>query len=198
MFHVDDHVIYRAIGVCRIAAIRPEKLGRAEEQEYYVLKPCGNPHSTIYVSTTDDDALGRMRPLMGEKEILDLISTMPEEEGIWISNDRQRSDSYNARVQAGDCHEFVRLIKALYIEREKRKETGKTLSQADVKIMTTAERLLHEEIALVLGIKIDEVVPFIKQRIESRSSAATTASGTAGTCSIPEPTEAAGRHTATT
>jgi RNA polymerase-interacting CarD/CdnL/TRCF family regulator len=55
----------------------------------------------------------------------------------------------------------VKLIRTLYLEKERKKGTGKRLNSTDVKIMTAAEKLLHEEFAVVLGIEPKDVVPHI-------------------------------------
>ena len=55
---------------------------------------------------------------------------------------------------------FVLLLK------EKKKIEGKKLYVGDEKIMSEAQRLLHEEFALVLNIKVDEVLPFILGELE--------------------------------
>ena len=51
-------------------------------------------------------------------------------------------------------------------EKEKKKIEGKKLYVGDEKIMSEAQRLLHEEFALVLNIKVDEVLPFILGELE--------------------------------
>ena len=41
------------------------------------------------------------------------------------------------------------------MEKLRKKEEGKKLNSGDEKIMNEAEKLLHEEFALVLNIKVD-------------------------------------------
>lgn len=172
MFRVGDRVVYGTTGVCRIADIRAESFGGATAQEYYILKPWADARSTIYVSTADTDLLSKMRHLMTKREISSLMKSMADEGAAWISDDRARNDDYSAKIRTGDRREFVKLIRTLYLENEKRKETGRKLSQADTKIMDLAERLLHEEFAAVLGIKVEDVVSFIQERVPARQPAA--------------------------
>ena len=61
------------------------------------------------------------------------------------------------------CHRLVTIL--IYTEQEKRKEQGKKLHQADEQIFRRAETLLYNELALVLDIKPEQVVPFINEQI---------------------------------
>ncbi len=165
MFNINDSVVYNTIGVCKIVDIRTEKFRSAEEQEYYVLKPFFDSNSITYVSTTDEELVAKIRPILTRDEINSLIQGMPEEESIWISDDRERDREYSVKLHSGDCHELVKLIKTLYLEKDRKKGTGKRLNATDTKIMTTAEKLLYDEFAIVLGIKPAEVVSFIQAHI---------------------------------
>ena len=47
--------------------------------------------------------------------------------------------------------------------------TGKKLHAADVKLLDTAQKLLHEELAFVLGISPEEVPEFIQKKTEEKN-----------------------------
>ncbi len=165
MFAMNDCVFYDTTGVCRIVDIRTERLGGSEAQEYYVLKPIYNQNSITYVCTSDADLLAKMRPILTKEEVHALIQAMPTEEEIWIRDDRDRDREYGARLRTGDSHELMKIIKTLYLEKERKKGTGKRLTTMDTRIMATAEKLLHEEFALVLDIDPKDVVPFISSHL---------------------------------
>lgn len=71
-------------------------------------------------------------------------------------------EKYTKILKSGDNKQLVKLIRTLYLE----KVEVKKLYVNDEKIMTNAEKLLHEEFALVLDIKVDEVLPFILGKLE--------------------------------
>lgn len=71
-------------------------------------------------------------------------------------------EKYTKILKSGDNKQLVKLIRTLYLE----KVEVKKLYVNDEKIMTDAEKLLHEEFALVLDIKVDEVLPFILGKLE--------------------------------
>ena len=99
-------------------------------------------------------------------EVYSLINTMPHNESIWIEDINLRKEKYTKILKSGDNKQLVKLIRTLYLEKEKKKVEGKKLYVNDEKIMTNAEKLLHEEFALVLDIKVDEVLPFILGKLE--------------------------------
>jgi RNA polymerase-interacting CarD/CdnL/TRCF family regulator len=172
MFAINDCVFYSTTGVCRITDIRFESFRGSEAQEYYVLKPFFKSNSITYISTADDELLAKIRPILTKDEIYSLIMGMPDAEEIWISDDRERDRAFGTKVRTGDSHDLVQLIKSLYLEKDRKKEQGKKLNTSDFRIMTTAEKLLHEEFAVVLEINVDEVVPFIQARISGLSQSA--------------------------
>lgn len=134
------------------------------EREYYILKPAYDPNSTIYAPV--DNNMINIRKIMTVKEVYDLIKTMPDNKPIWIDDINLRKEKYNEILKKGDKVELVKLIRTLYLEKEKKKNEGKKLYVGDEKIMSEAQRLLHEEFALVLNIKVDEVLPFILGELE--------------------------------
>ena len=164
MLSISDYVFYGTTGVCQITDIRAEKFGDADEQDYYVLSSL-NTKSLTYVSTINKAHLSRMRKLLTEEEILELIRKMPDEKYVWPKNDRERNDMFSAKLGSADCQELACMIKGLYLEGERRKKAGKRLNSADTRTMSIAERLLHEEFAFVLGIEPNEVVSFIQKHI---------------------------------
>jgi len=164
MFSVNDHIFYSTTGVCRITGIKREKFGNIDEQDYYILQPIYSK-SITYVSTTNETQLAKMRPVMTRDEIYSLINNMPNEENIWLQNIHDRNDVFSEKLRTGNSNELVKLIKTLFLEGNKKRGKGKTLNINDIKILTTAEKLLHEEIAFVLGIEPDRVLAFILENV---------------------------------
>lgn len=167
MFKINDYVYYGAVGVCRVAELRMVELGGMSSQECYVLKPLSDLTTSIYVPMSNQGILDHIRPVMSKDQIYELIDHMPEEATVWISDERQRSRVYYAKINSCDSRELVQLIKTLYLEKNHHSKS-KRLGTTDSKIMGTAERLLYEEFAFVLGLDPKEVPPFIQARIPQR------------------------------
>lgn len=164
MFSKNDYIIYGTTGVCKVIDIVKKKFNTNIEREYYVLKPAYDPNSTIYAPI--DNTTINTRKIMTVKDVYELIRSMPDNETIWIDDINLRKEKYTDILKKGDTIALIKLIKTLYLEKEKKKNEGKKLYVGDEKIMSEAQRLLHEEFALVLNIKVDEVIPFIFGELE--------------------------------
>lgn len=163
MFNINDTVMYRNAGVCKIADIRTEKFG-GEETLYYILKPVEEESSTIYCPVHSDTL--HLRRLLSLEEIDALIQAMPDTETEWIENDQLRREKYSAILRRGDHRQLVGLIKTLYSQREEKQRQGRKFHLADEKIMTEAETTLYGEFAHVLHIQPSEVIDYIVGALE--------------------------------
>jgi CarD family transcriptional regulator len=165
VFKVNDYVMYGSTGVCKIIDISKEKhiSINSEETDYYVLHPVFNDNIVIKIAVNNPNA--PIRAILTKDEVLSLIKTMPEQETIWIDDNRERSEYFKAILKSKESEDWVKLIKTLFLEKEARSLVGKTLTKTDEGIMNTVEKLLYEEFAIALGISPDEVLAFIEEYI---------------------------------
>lgn len=165
MFQINDTVLYGAEGVFKITDItQMDFLG--EKKDYFVLNSLSKNKSAIYVPMWNENMLAKMRRVLSREEIYDIIRSMPDEELIWIEDESERITEYKDIVLKGNHREIVKLIKTLYLHREKQREEGKNLHKVDEKFLKDAEKILYDEFAYVLDIKPEQVIPFIQQQIE--------------------------------
>lgn len=164
MFKVNDTVIYSPCGVCRIEEIALRDFS-GEELEYYVLRPVSEAKNTFYVPVSNENLTSQMRKILSRKEIDELIRIMPDENSIWIEDESIRREEYRKILRSGDRHELVKLIKTLWIHQKNCRERKKKLHIADENFLRSAENMLYDEFAYVLGITKDEVLPYIRQHI---------------------------------
>lgn len=168
MYQAGDTVIYGSQGVCRIAEISEQNYN-GTAMLYYVLKPVLDERSTMYVPVHNEEAAGKLRSILSEAEVKELIQAMPDESTIaeWIDNDNARREHFKDILSRGERQELVTLIKTLYLHSQEQKRKGKRVQIADDRVMQEAEKMLYDEFAHVLGIKPEEVVPFIMEEIAS-------------------------------
>ena len=107
-----------------------------------------------------------MRAIISADEIYRLISELPDEDPVWIEDDNYRKARYQEIIDKGDRSSIMLIIKTLYRHKIEQENKGRRLHQADEYILRQAEKLLHNEFALVLDIKPEEVAPFIMEQIE--------------------------------
>ena len=165
MFGTGDTIVYGTQGVCRIEGTEKRRL-RGEDIEYFVLRPVYNQNSTVFVPKNNEKLLAKMRAIISADEIYRLISELPDEDPVWIEDDNYRKARYQEIIDKGDRSSIMLIIKTLYRHKIEQENKGRRLHQADEYILSQAEKLLHNEFALVLDIKPEEVAPFIMEQIE--------------------------------
>jgi len=163
MFQVNDYLIYGTTDVCQMIGKKKEKQIGGGEKEYYVLKPVYEVTSTIFLPV--DNGKTKMRRILTEAEVYDLFRTAPDEEDVWIDNDRMRIDSFSETLKNGDRRALMKLIKSLHNKRKIQLGNGKNFRSSDDSTMKAAEKLLYNEFALILDIHPGEVARFIADQI---------------------------------
>jgi len=163
MFKVNDYVVYGTTGVCQITDIEKESYIGDAETEYYVLRPIYDDKTIIRTLVNNPKVV--MRKIISKDDVLSLIAAMPEQETMWINDDRERNESFKAALKTGDNEEWIKLIRTLYLKKEEKSAIGKKLAKTDENIMKNAERQLYEEFAVALSISPDEVLSYIRGHI---------------------------------
>ena len=165
MYKVNDTIMYGTQGICKIVEIT-EKDFMGTKKEYYVLKPISDASATLYAPMNNAKTEAKMRRILSEEEIYELIDTMPYEEANWIRNENDRKEKYKNIIISGDRVELIRMIKALYYQKREREADGKHLYISDERFMKDAERILYDEFQYVLKVEKEELMNYIFDRIE--------------------------------
>lgn len=167
MFKTGDIVIYGMQGICRIKGIE-EKDFKGTKNEYLVLKPLKNEHSTYFVPINNECAMSKIRKPLSEIEINSLIDSMPKEQANWVSNKNKRKEEYKNIISNGNHTEIIKMIKAIFSEKKERESTGKKLQISDERFLNEAEELLYSEFQYVLNLNEEKLMTYITERIEKR------------------------------
>lgn len=165
MFNIGDTITYGASGVYKINDITDIKFGK-DMQKYYILRSVSNDNSTVYVPFDNKSLTSKMRCVLSAEKIHELIRSMPERSGDWVENEAERKEVYREILASGDRGRLISMIKALYLHEKQQKAKNRRLHVLDERFFRDAEKLLYDEFALVLGIKREEVLPFIAKVIE--------------------------------
>ena len=126
MFKINDTVIYGAQGVCRVVDIVDKNIG-GKTAQYYALQPFFQENTTIFVPTHNPKLVLKMHSVLTKEEIDRLIDTMPESNTEWIEDEALRRKQYKEILSSGDRLKIALMIKALYLEQQRRKEKGKKI-----------------------------------------------------------------------
>lgn len=129
MYQIGDCFLYGREGVCTITDTVTRKI-KGEEKKYYVLAPQDH-HITIFIPVDNKQAVLKMRHVLSKEAIYKLIKAMPDNETIWIEDKNVRKQKYNNIIVNGNHEQLVKLIKTLYLQREKQLKLGKNFHVQD-------------------------------------------------------------------
>lgn len=166
MYRVGETVVYGTEGVCRIAETQEMKVG-GKKQTYYVLKPVHREGATVFVPMENEQLLSKMRRVLSAQEVDAILCSAADEELPWIDDPNERKQEYAKILTCGDRRNLVLLIRTLYLRRQELRAVGKHLRTGDDQLLRDAEKLLNDELALVLDIPQREVPDYIRSRIEA-------------------------------
>ena len=166
MFKTHDKVLYGSNGICVVEG-KISREFKGENIEYYVLKPIESITSTVFVPINNKELVGRIKKLLTEKEIEEMIQELPEENFEWINHDNTRRDKFKSIIKSGNRNDIMVLIRTLYTKQLELKEAGKKMHAVDVGLLKDAQKILHDEMAYVLDIESDEVASYILSQVES-------------------------------
>jgi len=159
-----EYVVVGNKGVCIIDNITTLDIsGVDKEREYYILKPVYVPGSTVYVPK---DSTESMRRILTKEEVTHLIKEIPQIPLIDIVNDKLLEQEYKGCMKTNSCEEWVRIIKTIYLRKQKRLEAGRKVTAIDAKYFRIAEDNLYGELAVVLNIPKTEVEHYIATEID--------------------------------
>lgn len=156
MYKLNDVVMYKNVGVCKISDITLKKF-IDKEIEYYVLKPIYNEKSTIYCPVESD----KLRYLITKDKIDDILRKIKNKKIKWIENKNIRIDEYNKIIKEGNHEKLINLIRAIHHTKEEKEKNGKKLNLADEKAMNEAENLINQEFGYILEIPMEQVAEYI-------------------------------------
>ncbi len=163
MFDLGEYVVYSASEICEVGEKVKRCFDGVNSNEYFKLIPIASSQSSYYVPI--DGAEEKVRKLLSKEQIYEIIDNIPNIEENWFEDKNERKNYFKTVLKSDDYSQIISMIKSIYSERKRRNSTGKNLIASDEKAFMVAERLMHQEFAVVLGIKEEEVVELIESRI---------------------------------
>lgn len=166
VFEVGDYVIYGTKGVCQVEAIGvPSIVSESSGLKYYTLHQVYTKGSRIFTPVGNQKVI--MRALITEKDANRLLDDITNIETLWVPDEKKREEIYKDKLKTCDCREIIKIIKTVYCRKQLRLAEGKKMTSKDEKYLQIAENALYGELAFVFGIKKDDMVSFIKNRVET-------------------------------
>ena len=165
MFNKGEYVVCGNKGVCVVEEVTTLNItGVDKEREYYILKPVYTSGSTVYVPV--DSTKESIRKVLERDEANKLISGIPDIPLITIANDKLLEQEYRGCMKSNNCEEWVKIIKTIYLRKQKRLEAGRKVTAVDAKYFRIAEDNLYGELAISLDMPREEVENYITSEME--------------------------------
>lgn len=165
MFQKGEFIIYENSGVCRVEDnnVSLDMPSAHKGKLYYKLVPVYGS-GTIFIPM---DTSVYMRPIITKEQALELISKIPlvQEDTCKDMDFKALEQHYRASIKTHECEDLVQLIKTIFKKKQDMSDNGKKPGRADVQYMKQAESLLHGELAIALGVSIEEVPEVIEKMI---------------------------------
>lgn len=168
MFEIGEYVVCGSKGVCVVENITTLDISGVDKKRiYYILKPKYQAGSTVYVPV--DSSRESIRRVLSREEAQQLIDAIPELPLIDIANEKLSEQIYKECMRANSCEEWVRIIKTIYLRKQKRIQAGRKVTAVDAKYFHLAEESLYGELAVALGLNREDVEAYITGEIDGRA-----------------------------
>lgn len=166
MFQIGDRVLYGIHGICQILTLEMRKIDR-KLIEYYVLEPVDQPGARYYVPTQNEAAVSKLRPIMTQQELGELLSAAAAGEDAWISDENQRKQHYRELINSGDRVALLQMVHSLHKHKEEQAAAGRKFHLCDENFLRDAQKLLESEFSLVLNMDQDKVGTYVQNALKT-------------------------------
>ena len=163
---VGDYVTYGSNGICKIKSILKQNFSVLGEAEYYELVKVYDEKTVIFVPVNSESLTSQMRHVLSPDEIEEIISRTEKDESEWIEDAKERAQAFGEILQSGDREKILWVIKVVSIYKKSLEEQKKKFYATDQRILQAAEKIITEEFSFVLGIKKEEIIPYIISKYE--------------------------------
>ena len=167
MCQIGDKVIHVNGGVFVVEEIKIMNYGYGDVK-YICLKPyfidSVNKTLTIYVPDDKKDEL--IRPIMSNKDALQVIEKIKNIEPIWYQESKVRKEKFAELLNSHDIDNICIIVKSLYTKQLELQENNKSLNLIDYDYLKKLKKGIEEELAIALDISTDEVGKLITKCVE--------------------------------
>lgn len=154
MFEIGNHIIYKR-DVCQIKNIKEKN-----NIDYYELVPIDDDTLKIEVPVNNES----IKSIMSIQEVSKLIEKIPNIEVVEC-NDKMIEVEYKKLLSTGNKEDLIKIIKTTYLRNKERIENKKKISDKDNTYFLKAERILYNEISIVLNLTFDETKEYIIDKV---------------------------------
>lgn len=164
MYQTGDRVVYGIHGVCVVADQEQRKVD-GKLVTYLVLEPVGQEGSRFLVPTHNALAMAKLSPMLTKEELEALLESEKVREDGWIADENRRKQLYRELIGSGDRGKLIHQVWILYRHKKNLAATGKRCHLCDDNFLRDAERLLVNEMAIVLETDPDSAKAYLREKL---------------------------------
>ena len=165
MYLKNETVLYGSNGLCRVSNIT-KRNSSGEEKEYYALNPIKAENTTIFIPVESAELVSRMKRMVSCEEIREIFRSIKGSGEDLPLDERKKLEVYKEILDSGDVTKLIHLIRSLYTLQKRQSDCGKKLRMTEEKAFKDAQKLLVEEIALILNLNEEQAVEYIIRELE--------------------------------
>ena len=156
MKKIGEFIVYKR-DVCEIIDIKEKYL---RDTDYYILAPVLDKSLRMQVPVNST----LFRELISSNDVEELISKIPNIPVIEV-DDRFLEAEYKNLLYHGTHENLIEIIKTAYLRNQSRLENKKRIGEKDMFYFNKAEEYLYHEIAIILGISLEDTKNYIIENL---------------------------------
>ena len=168
MYQVGDRVVYGIHGVCTVID-REQLVVDRKTVSYLVLEPLGQEGTRCMVPIHNDAAMKKVHPMLTPKTLEAVIHSDEVRADCWNRDENARKQSYRELITSGDSVGQMRMVHTLYQHRKTQIQAGKKVHLADENFLRDVEKLLTDEISVVMDLPVDQARAYLRRELNGES-----------------------------
>lgn len=164
MYQTGDRVVYGIHGVCAVVDQEQRKVD-GKLVTYLVLEPVGQEGSRFLVPTHNAVAMAKLSPMLTREDLENLLSSPEAQQDGWIADENRRKQVYRELIGSADRMKLIQQVRTLYRHKRALSAAGKRCHLCDENFLRDAERLLINEIAIVLETDQDQARIYLRENL---------------------------------
>jgi CarD family transcriptional regulator len=163
MFKIGDLLIYSGHGICKVEDIC-DKTYAGITRTYYVLQPVGE-NQQLTISTPVDNDKTVIMSLINKEDAIRIIESFRSEGTPWIERHQLRAQVYNETVRKGHRMDIAKVANTLIRKKHELEMAGRKFHENDIKLLTSIQNILYEELAQALHTTYQSIMEQIHQLV---------------------------------
>ena len=165
MYQPNDLVIFGIHGVCRVLPSQAMEVD-GKTAYFLALEPLMHGGGKILIPEDNPAALGKLSPLLSERELEALTDLPTVRDGRWEPNENLRKQRHKELISGVDREGLLREICTLYRKKKSLAESGKRMRQSDGNFLSDAQKRICGEIAAVKNLPPEVAMRYLKEKLQ--------------------------------